>query len=102
MELQTIQIIAGSVSSFFFISSNLPMLLKAFRTRNMGSYSLTNLVLNNVGNIIYWLYVSSLPLGPIWAMHTFYTVTCILMLAWYLRYEHTRSRLEESASQQLA
>ncbi len=91
MELQTVQIVAGSISSFFFISSNLPMLLKAFKTKNLRSYSLGNLLLNNVGNIVYWLYVSSLPIGPIWVMHTFYTVTSMLMLLAYLRYEYKRS-----------
>ena len=91
MELQTLQIVAGSVSSFFFITSNLPMLLKAFRTKNLHSYSLTNLVLNNIGNIIYWLYISSLPIGPIWFMHTFYTLTTALMLLGYIRYAHANS-----------
>jgi hypothetical protein len=88
MELQTVQIIAGSVSSLFFISSNLPMLWKAFRTKNLRSYSATQILLNNVGNIIYWLYISSLPIGPIWVMHTFYTITSILMLIGYIRYEY--------------
>ena len=63
------------------------MLLKAFKTRNLRSYSLSNILLNNFGNILYWLYVSSLPIGPIWWMHSFYTVTSILMLIAYLRYE---------------
>jgi uncharacterized protein with PQ loop repeat len=88
MEFQTVQIVAGSVSSFFFVSSNLPMLLKAFRTKNLHSYSLSNIVLNNIGNLLYWLYVGSLPVGPIWFMHTFYTITTLLMLVGYLRYEH--------------
>ena len=92
MELQTAQIIAGSISSFFFITSNLPMLLKAFKTKNLHSYSLTNILLNNVGNILYWLYISSLPIGPIWLMHTFYTLTTALMLVGYLRYEYSGSK----------
>jgi hypothetical protein len=28
-------------------------------------------------------------LGPIWFLHTFYTVTSIIMLVWYLRYERS-------------
>ena len=88
MDTQTVQLMAGSISSLLFISSNVPMLLKAFKTKNMRSYSLSNILLNNVGNLIYWLYISSLPIGPIWVMHTFYTATSILMLAWYLRYEY--------------
>ncbi|MEP7356708.1 MAG: hypothetical protein ABI847_05675 [Anaerolineales bacterium] len=90
MEMQTLQIVAGSVSSVFFISSNLPMLLKAFKTKNLRSYSLGNIVLNNVGNLLYWLYVISLPVGPIWFMHAFYTLTTILMLVGYVRYEYSR------------
>jgi uncharacterized protein with PQ loop repeat len=92
MEFQTVQIVAGSISSFFFISSNLPMLVKAFKTKNLRSYSLTHLVLNNIGNLIYWLYVSSLPIGPIWFMHTFYTLTTLLMLVGYLHYEYASLR----------
>ncbi len=87
MELQNIQIVAGSISSLFFISSNLPMLVKAYQTKNMHSYSLINLLLTNVGNLVYWLYVSSLPIGPIWFMHSFYTVTSVLMLVCYQRFE---------------
>lgn len=86
MEFQTVQIAAGSISSFFFISGNLPMLLKAFKTKDLRSYSLGNLVLNNIGNLIYWLYISSLPIGPIWFMHTFYTITTLLMFVGYLHY----------------
>ena len=90
MEFQTVQIVAGSISSFFFITSYLPMLIKAFKTKNLRSYSLSYIILNNVGNLIYWLYVSSLPIGPIWVMHTFYTIATILMLIGYLRYEGSR------------
>jgi hypothetical protein len=70
-----------------------PMLLKAFKTKNMHSYSLGNILLNNVGNLIYWLYISSFPLGPIWVMHTFYTAASVLMLVWYLRYEYSGSNV---------
>lgn len=88
MDMQSVQIVAGSISSFMFITSHVPMLIKAFKTKNMHSYSLGNLLLTNVGNIIYWLYISSLPIGPIWVMHSFYTLTSLLMLTWYLRYEY--------------
>lgn len=86
MELQTLQIVAGSISSMLFITGNIPMLFKAFKTKNMRSYSLSNIVLLNVGNVVYWLYISSLPLGPIWLLHSFYTVSMAFMLLWYLRY----------------
>jgi hypothetical protein len=32
------------------------------------------------------VYVLHLPAGPIWALHTFHTVSTGLMLFWYLRY----------------
>ena len=76
---------AGSVSSVLFMSSALPMLAKAYRTRNMNSYSAWNILLSNLGNLVYWLYVFSLPFGPIWVMHAFYTLTSAFMLAWYFR-----------------
>ena len=70
------------------------MLFKAFKTKNLRSYSFSQILLNNVGNIIYWLYISSLPLGPIWVMHSFYTITSILMLVCYLRYEYSKPTLK--------
>jgi len=90
MDIQTVQLMAGSISSLFFISSNLPMLWKVFKTKNLRSYSFIHILFNNVGNVVYWLYVSSLPIGPIWVMHTFYTITSILMLIGYIRYEYLK------------
>jgi hypothetical protein len=43
--------------------------------------------LSNLGNLIYWLYVISLPVGPVWFLHGFFTITTGLMLLFYLRYE---------------
>lgn len=79
--------IAGFISTALFASGNLPMLAKAFRTKNLASYSLGNILLSNVGNIIYSIYVFHLPLGPIWFLHSFYLLSTGLMLVWYLRYE---------------
>jgi hypothetical protein len=76
-----------------FAWSMLPMLAKAHRTRNLASYSLGNLVLTNVGNAVHSVYVLSLPVGPIWALHGFYLATSWLMLVWCLRYR----RLSRSA-----
>ena len=67
-------VLAGSVSTVVFIASYLPMLVKAARTKDLASYSVGNLVLANVGNLVYAIYVFSLPVGPIWALHSFYTV----------------------------
>lgn len=80
-------VVAGMISTIIFALSTLPMLVKAFQTRNLGSYSLGNIVLANVGNVIHSIYVFHLPPGPIWLLHTFYLVTTGLMLIWYLRYE---------------
>lgn len=90
MGSQNLQIIAGTISTLFFIIANVPMLLKAFTTKNLRSYSLSNMVLINVGNIVHWLYITSLPPGPIWLLHSFYTLSSLLMLVWYLRYETSR------------
>ena len=80
-------LIAGTVSSTIFVMSTLPMLLKAFHTKDLRSYSFTNIMLSNIGNFIYAMYVYSLPVGPVWALHGFNLVTTGLMLFWYLRYE---------------
>jgi hypothetical protein len=68
------------------------MLIKAGRTKDLGSYSLGNIVLANIGNVIYSVYVFQLPAGPAWALHTFYLISTALMLLWYLRYAAHRRR----------
>lgn len=80
-------VIAGTISTMIFVLSTLPMLLKAFRTKDLRSYSLGNILLANVGNVIHSVYVFNLPPGPIWLLHSFYLVTTGLMLIWYVRYE---------------
>lgn len=79
--------IAGFISTVLFTLGTLPMLAKAFRTRDLASYSLGNILLSNVGNIIYSIYVFNLPPGPIWLLHSFYLISTGLMLVWYLKYE---------------
>jgi uncharacterized protein with PQ loop repeat len=80
-------VIAGAISTTIFALSTLPMLVKAFQTKDLKSYSLGNILLSNVGNVIHSVYVFNLPPGPIWLLHAFYLVTTALMLVWYLRYE---------------
>jgi uncharacterized protein with PQ loop repeat len=80
-------VIAGVISTVLFASSTLPMVLKAYRTKDLKSYSLGYLLLSNVGNVFYSIYVFDMPPGPIWLLHTFYLFTTGLMLVWYLRYE---------------
>ena len=80
MESETIQVIAGFTSATIFASSKIPMLLKAFITKDLKSYSLGHMALSNTGNVVYWIYVVSLPLGPIWLLQSFFTIADVLML----------------------
>lgn len=80
-------VIAGTISTIMFGFSTLPMLTKAFQTKDLRSYSLGHILLANGGNVVHSVYVFDLPPGPIWMLHSFYLVTTGLMLVWYLRYE---------------
>jgi len=97
---------AGSAAAAIFMISQLPMLIKARRTKNLTSYSFTNIGLANLGNVLYAVYVLQVPVGPVWATHGFNLTTSGLMLFWYLRYRSrslamarraARSELEESS-----
>lgn len=90
MSLQDVGVIAGMISTTIFVLSYLPMLVKAGRTRDLGSYSSGSLVLANVGNAIHSVYVVTLPPGPLWALHAFYVLSTALMLFWYVRYARRR------------
>jgi hypothetical protein len=88
-------VLAGVLSTGLFVMSYLPMLVKAARTKDLSSYSLGNIAITNAGNAVHSVYVFSLPLGPIWFLHTFYLVASALMLLWFLRY---RAAWERRAS----
>jgi uncharacterized protein with PQ loop repeat len=88
-----VAVLAGVVSTGLFAMSYLPMLAKAARTKDLSSYSLGNLAMTNVGNVVYSLYVFTLPFGPIWFLHSFYLVACGLMLMWFLHYSSAWRRL---------
>ena len=66
------------------------MLVKAARTKDLASYSLSNLMLTNVANGVHSVYVFHLPAGPIWALHLAYILASALMLAWWLQYRGAR------------
>lgn len=85
----SLPIAAGAVATVVFAASALPMLGKAARTKDLTSYSRANLVLANVGNLFYSVYVFHLPPGPIWLLHSFYLTSSALMLLWSLRYAAT-------------
>lgn len=91
-------VLAGTLSTLIFFIGVFPMLLKAWRTKDLRSYSKEMLILNNTGNVIHAVYVFSLPAGPIWALHSFYLVATGLMLFWYIRY-HDRPVSNTTTSQ---
>jgi uncharacterized protein with PQ loop repeat len=86
--------VAGSISTAIFIASTLPMLVKAARTKDLSSYSLANIILANVGNGLYAVYVLSLPVGPLWALHGFHTTATALMLCWHRSWHPRRQPTE--------
>jgi uncharacterized protein with PQ loop repeat len=90
-----VPVIAGTISSVIFVGSYLPMLRKAVTTKDLGSYSLGQMLLANVGNVIHTVYVVHLPPGPVWLLHSFYLTSTALMLFWYLRYPSVRHRGRE-------
>ncbi len=92
--MHQIQIIIGAVCSLIFMSATFPMLYKAWRTKNMESYSLLNIGLNNTGNLLYWLYVATLPVGPVWMLHGFNTLVTLIMLIWYLMYRTDKKAIK--------
>jgi len=83
-----IPVLAGTFSTVLFALGMLPMLLKAARTKDLASYSLSSLVLSNVANVVHSVYVFHLPAGPIWLLHAVYVLASALMLAWWLRYRN--------------
>jgi len=78
VSLQETGVVAGTISTTLFVISYLPMLVKAVRTRDLRSYSASNLVVANVGNVVHSVYVFSLPAGPLWLLHSFYLVSSAL------------------------
>lgn len=82
-----LNMIAGTISTTVFALSHIPMLIKAAKTRSLSSYSFMYIIMNNVANVVHWFYVSTLPVGPIWFLHSFYTISAAMILIWYLRYE---------------
>jgi hypothetical protein len=94
----TTELIAGMISSSMFALGNIPMLAKALRTRSLDSYSHTQLVTNSTANLIHWVYISGLPFGPIWFLHSFHTICTGLMFTWYLRFEGSPLRFRSVAA----
>ncbi len=76
---------AGMIAAVVFAISNLPMVGKALRTHDVGSYSLGSIGMINAANVVYSLYVFSLPFGPIWMLHSFYLIASAIMLVLCVR-----------------
>ncbi len=91
--VEKLPIIAGYISTGIFAIGTLPMLVKAIHTRDLASYSLGNIIMSNLGNIIYSLYIFQLPPGPVWFLHIYNLVTTGLMLVWYVKFEGMLGRL---------
>ena len=90
MAMHKLALFAGSAAAAIFMISQLPMLIKACRTKDLTSYSFANIGLANLGNVLYAVYLLQVPVGPAWAIHGFNLATSGLMLIWYLRYSSRR------------
>ena len=45
--------LAGAISSVMFAVGTLPLVYKAFTTKNLEFYSVTSQLFNNIGNVIH-------------------------------------------------
>ncbi|GAA1055370.1 hypothetical protein GCM10017608_24910 [Agromyces luteolus] len=90
--------LAGTVAAVVFATANLPMVWKALRTHDVGSYSLGSIVMINGANAVYSVYVFSLPFGPIWLLHSFYLVASAIMLVLCVREYRGRGGVRIPAS----
>lgn len=88
--MDRLSLVCGTASTVIFVIGTLPMLIKAAKTRDLSSYSLSNMAMANLGNAFNTVYVLSLPPGPVWGLHGFNTLATALMLFWYLRYRPRR------------
>jgi len=93
-----VPVIAGTISTGIFAVSTMPMVLKAARTRDLSSYSGGNLLLSNLGNILYAIYVFSMPMGPAWALYGFNLTVSATMLVYWLQYRTPRPRTKVAAA----
>jgi hypothetical protein len=91
-------VLAGLVSTVLFAASMLPMVVRAWRTRDLTSYSRGHLMMTNAGNTVHTLYVVSLPAGPVWLLHSFHVVVAATMLVWHLRFVEDAAVAAETRS----
>jgi len=98
MNWDAIQILSGTMSSIIFASGTMAMLVKAWKTHDFSSYSFSSLLLYNIGNTMYWLYIISLPVGPIYFLHSFSTIATLVMFVSYW-FSQTQRVEEQSGGQ---
>jgi uncharacterized protein with PQ loop repeat len=97
--MRDLALLAGSTAAAIFMISQLPMLIKACRTKDLTSYSLANIGLANLGNVLYAVYLIQVPIGPVWAIHGFNVATSGLMLFWCVRYGRPKARPRPSSAE---
>jgi len=84
MDINGLQILVGYFCTSVFMLSRVPMLGKAIRTRDLQSYSLAHLAMSACANLLFWIYVVGLPIGPVWILQIFFTVTDVTMLTLFV------------------
>ncbi len=89
--------LAGSASTVLFVSSSLPMVWRAITTRDVASYSRGNLALANAGNLVYTVYIASLPFGPVWFLHGINGAVAAFMLTAHLLWVPAQKSAQKTA-----
>lgn len=88
----TITGFAGALATALFVISTLPMLIKAARTKDLASYSGSNLLIANIGNVAHAIYLTSITSLPIWALHLFNTTVSAAMLILWICHRYRSQR----------
>ena len=96
MDFNRLQILVGYLCASIFMLSRVPMLLKAIHTRDLRSYSPAHLVMSTCANLLFWIYVVGLPIGPVWILQIFFTITDVTMLTLCVAQLRQLSRQEKN------
>ena len=96
MDSNGLQVLVGYLCTSIFMLSRVPMLLKAIHTRDLRSYSPAHLLMSTCANLLFWIYVVGLPIGPVWILQIFFTITDVTMLALCVTQLRQLSRQEKN------
>ena len=96
MDFNGMQILVGYLCTSIFMLSRVPMLLKAMHTRDLRSYSPAHLVMSACANLLFWIYIVGLPIGPVWILQVFFTITDVTMLTLCVAQLHQISRQDKN------